>query len=88
MRNLPRAEAVYKLAPRLGASEKERGNEMILKLLIDFYRWAWGMKPWITETVDEPTALLIVFGAMIDIVAIVGIVGLAVTAYNDRKRGK
>jgi hypothetical protein len=61
---------------------------MILKLLIDFYRWLWGMKPWAVQTVDEPTVLLIVFGAMIDIVAIVGIVELAITAYNNRKRGK
>lgn len=61
---------------------------MILKLLIDFYRWLWGMKPWVVQTLDEPTALLIGFGAIIDIVAIVGIVGLAVTAYNDRKRAR
>lgn len=58
---------------------------MILKLLIDFYRWIWGMEPWVVQTVDEPTALLIGFGALFDIVAIAGIVGLTVTAYNDRK---
>jgi hypothetical protein len=46
------------------------------------------MKPWFVQTADEPTVLLIVFGAMIDICAIAGIVGFAVTAYNDRKRGK
>lgn len=61
---------------------------MILKLLIDFYRWLWGMKPWVVQTVDEPMLLAIVFGALIDICAIAGIVGLAVTAYNDRKYKK
>lgn len=58
---------------------------MILKLLIDFYRWAWGMKPWVVQTADNEIGLLIMFGAIIDICAIVGIIGLAVTAYNNRK---
>lgn len=59
---------------------------MILKLLIDLYRWLWGMKPWIAQTIDEPTLMVITFGAFIDIGAIAGVVGLAVTAYNDRKK--
>lgn len=46
------------------------------------------MKPWVVQTVDEPMLLAIVFGALIDICAIAGIVGLAVTAYNDRKYKK
>jgi hypothetical protein len=61
---------------------------MILKLLIDFYRWIWGMKPWVMQTVDEPAALMISFGALIDICAIVGIVGSIITAYNDRKKAR
>jgi hypothetical protein len=46
------------------------------------------MEPWVVQTVDEPTALLITFGAMIDICAIVGIIILAITAYNDRKKAR
>ena len=42
---------------------------MILKLLIDFYRWLWGMEPWCVQTVDETMSLLIAFGAMLDILA-------------------
>lgn len=61
---------------------------MILKLLIDFYRLLWGMKPLVAQTIDEPTLMVITFGAFIDIGAIVGIVGLAVSAYNDRKKNK
>lgn len=59
---------------------------MILKLLIDFYRLLWGMKPWSAQTVDEQVAMVIMFGAMIDICAVVGIIGLAVSAYKDRKK--
>lgn len=58
---------------------------MILKILIDFYRWLWGMPPLAILTVDE-SILVIGFGALIDIGAIIGIIGLAVTAYNDRKK--
>jgi hypothetical protein len=61
---------------------------MFLKLLIDFYRWLWGMPSWVVQTVDEPTMMVILFGALIDITAIVGIVGLAITAYNDRKKAR
>jgi hypothetical protein len=61
---------------------------MILKGLIDFYRWLWGMKPVVIQSIDEPTLQAIGFGALIDIAAIVGIVGLVVASYNDRKRGK
>jgi hypothetical protein len=88
VRYLPQAEAVYKSVARLDSTEKrKRGAEMILKGLIDFYRWLWGMKPVVIQSIDEPE-LFIGFGALIDIAAIVGIVGLAVTAYNDRKRKK
>lgn len=61
---------------------------MILKLLIDFYRWLYGTKPWVVQVADDGIDSVIAFGAMIDICAIVGIVGLAVTAYNNRKRKK
>jgi hypothetical protein len=46
------------------------------------------MKPWIVQTIDEPTLMVITFGAFIDIGAIAGVVGLATTAYNDRKKNK
>lgn len=59
---------------------------MILKLLIDFYRWLWGMPPIVIQEVKEPMFLAIGFGAIIDITVIIGIIGLAITAYNDRKK--
>lgn len=61
---------------------------MMLKLLIDFYRWLWGMPPLEIQTANEPWSLVISFGAIIDIGAIIGIIGLAVTAYNDRKKAR
>lgn len=60
---------------------------MILKLLTDFYRWFWGMPPLVIQTTNEPISL-IWLGAVIDIGVIVGIIGLAVTAYNDRKKAR
>lgn len=50
---------------------------MILKMLIVFYRWLWNLPPFDTTTAMMGSILF--FGAMIDIVAIVGITGLIVT---------
>lgn len=61
---------------------------MILKLLIDFYRWLWGMPPLVVQLDNEPIVLAITFGTIIDITAIIGIIGCAVTAYNDRKKAR
>jgi hypothetical protein len=61
---------------------------MILKLLIDFYRWLWGMPPLVVQPDNEPIVLAITFGVIIDIAVIIGIIGYAVTAYSDWKRGK
>ena len=61
---------------------------MILKLIIDFYRWLWGMEPLVVKTpLDEPTGLALLFGAIIDIGIIIGIIGLVIMTYNDKKRG-
>ena len=59
---------------------------MILKLLIDFYRWLWGMPPLVINPSDEPMVLAITFGVMIDISVIIGIIGCAISKYNDNKR--
>ena len=59
---------------------------MMLKLLIDFYRWLWGMSPVVILEVNEPVCLVIVFGAIIDIALIIGIIGCAISKYNDSKR--
>lgn len=61
---------------------------MILKLLIDFYRWLYGMPSLEIQTVNEGIFLATGFGAIIDICAIIAIIGLAMTAYNDRKQKK
>ena len=59
---------------------------MIIKLLIDFYRWLWGMPPFAIKTVNDQTLHMIVYGALLDISVIIGIIGLAITIY--RKRGE
>jgi hypothetical protein len=46
------------------------------------------MPPLEIRTVDGPMELVISFGAIIDIVVIVGIIGFAITAYNDRKKAR
>ena len=61
---------------------------MIVKLLIDFYRWLWGMPPLVTQTVTETVELVIFFSALIDISAIVGIIGSVITVYNNRKTAR
>jgi hypothetical protein len=61
---------------------------MILKLLIDFYRWLWGMPPLVVQPDNEPIVLAITFGVIIDIAVIIVIIGCAVIAYSDWKRGK
>ena len=60
---------------------------MMLKLLVDYYRWLWGLEPLVVKTLGEPKALLLIFGAVVDIGIIIGIIGLVLIAYNDRKRG-
>lgn len=40
---------------------------MILKLLINFYLWLWGMEPLVIQTTDKGVVMLITFGACIDI---------------------
>lgn len=50
---------------------------MILKLLIVYYRWLWNLPPFDTTIVGMGCILF--FGAMLDIIAIVGIIGLIIT---------
>lgn len=55
---------------------------MILKLLIDFYRWLWNLPP--LDTVDKTIESIVAFGAFIDIVALIGIIGAIIIKYTDR----
>ena len=55
---------------------------MILKLLIGFYRWLWGMPP--IDAADETYGLIVFFGALIDIGAIIGLIGMIIIKYTDR----
>lgn len=59
---------------------------MILKLLINFYLWLWGLGPLAVQKLDEPTVMMIILGAFIDIGVIIGIIELAITAYNYRNK--
>ena len=61
---------------------------MILKLLIDFYRWMWGLPPIVIHTVSETVAGAIFWSVLIDLVVLVGIIGSAITIYNDRKKAR
>lgn len=55
---------------------------MILKLLIAFYRWLWNLPP--IDATDKTFELIIFFGAMIDIVVLIGIIGTIIIKYTDR----
>lgn len=57
---------------------------MILKLLVEFYRWLWNLPPF--DTTDVTMELILFFGALFDILAIVGIIGLTITAYNNKRK--
>jgi hypothetical protein len=55
---------------------------MILKMLIVYYRWLWNLPPF--DTTTDTMGVILTVGAMIDIIAIVGIVGAIITKYTDR----
>jgi hypothetical protein len=55
---------------------------MILKLLIEFYRWLWDLPPF--DTADVMMGAILFFGALFDIFAIVGIIGAIITKYTNR----
>lgn len=55
---------------------------MILKLLIEFYRWLWNLPPF--DTTDVMMGSILFFGALLDMLAIVGIVGVIITKYTNR----
>lgn len=54
---------------------------MILKLLTEFYRWLWSLPP--LDIVDI-TIGLVVFGAFIDIVVIIGLIGAIIIKFTDK----
>lgn len=56
---------------------------MILKLLIVFYRWLWNLPP--VDATNKMFELIIFFGACLDIVAIIGLIGMIIIKYTDRK---
>lgn len=55
---------------------------MILKLLIEYYRWLWNLPPF--DTTTDMMGPILFFGAFFDILAIVGIVGAIIIKYTDR----
>lgn len=55
---------------------------MILKLLIEFYRWLWNLPPF--DTADVMMGPILFFGALLDIVVVIGIVGAIIIKYTDR----
>ena len=55
---------------------------MILKLLINFYRWLWEMPP--IDAAYVMIELIVFFGAIIDIGAIIGLIGMIIIKYTDR----
>ena len=61
---------------------------MILKIIIKFYRWLWGLGPFVIQTLDEQTGFLIILGAIIDLLIIFWIVEYAASAYKNRKKSE
>ena len=60
---------------------------MILKLIINFSRWVWGLPRWqLTEPLEEPYMLVIAFGMCIDIAAISFLVLLVIETVDQWKR--
>lgn len=55
---------------------------MILKLLIDFYHWLWGVPAF--DTTQQMMSCFMFFGAVLDVFALVGIIGITITAIQDR----
>ena len=45
--------------------------------MIDYYRWLWNLPP--LDTANATMGAILFFGALLDIMAIVGIVGLIIT---------
>lgn len=55
---------------------------MILKLLIEFYRWLWSLPP--LDIANKAIEPIIIFGAFFDIVVLIGIIGAIIIKYTDR----
>ena len=61
---------------------------MILKIIIKFYRWLWGVEPLVVQTNDDGTYMLITLGACVDIGIIIWIVGYIAITYKKWKRAR
>ena len=55
---------------------------MILKLLIEFYRWLWNLPPF--DTTDVMMGAILFFGALLDILAVIGIIASIIQAQMRR----
>ena len=61
---------------------------MILRLIVAFTRWAWGVSPAFV-TPEQPLGKWVVvlfFGAMLDVLALVGVIGTVVIWYTGRDK--
>lgn len=54
---------------------------MILKLLIEFYRWLWNLPP--IDTTDGSMGFILFTGALIDIAVLIGIIVPTVITIQD-----
>lgn len=60
---------------------------MILKCLIAYGRWLWGVSPafyQIQSPIKEPDAILICFGIFLDVIAVGGIVGFLASIWLSK----
>lgn len=61
---------------------------MILRLIIAFTRWTWGISPAFI-TPEQPLGewgMVIVFGVALDVLALIGVIGYVVIWYTGRRR--
>lgn len=63
---------------------------MILRLIIAFTRWVWGVSPaFVTpeQPLGDEWGLVLSLGALLDVFALVGVIGAVVMWYTVRDKG-
>ncbi len=61
---------------------------MILRLIINLTRWAWGYSSLVTpEKIDGQTAMLMLLGTVMDILILIVTISLIMIGVNERKEG-
>ena len=60
---------------------------MILRLIIAFTRWVWGISPaFITPDLNGDGGLVLGFGTLLDVLALMGATGLFIMWLSERSK--